>query len=65
MKLFIQMKYKSNSILHCGQTCHARSSSKQKKNKKMIKKESANKTSGKEMFALFTLIVLIGCILLI
>lgn len=35
------------------------------KYKKMSKKESANKTSGKEMFALFTLIVLIGCILLI
>ena len=32
---------------------------------KMIKKESVNKTSGEEMFALFALIVLVGCILLV
>lgn len=31
----------------------------------MIKKESANKTNGEEMFALFTLIILVGCILLV
>ena len=31
----------------------------------MTNKESTNKTSGEEMFALFALIVLAGCILLI
>lgn len=31
----------------------------------MIKKESTNKTSGEEMLALFSLIVLAGCILLV
>lgn len=31
----------------------------------MIKKESTSKTSGEEMFALFALIVLAGCILLV
>lgn len=31
----------------------------------MIKKESVDKTSGEEMFALFALIVLVGCILLV